>query len=75
MKFEKKDDRNVIIENGKTKLLFSIISGNAELITGRNEDKFWAPYPALKAYPLELDIHPEPDNFTNSVTYRITILK
>ncbi len=75
MKFEKKDDKNVIITNGKIKLLFSIISGNADLIAGRNEDRFWTPYPALKDYPLELEVHPTPGSFTNSITYRITILK
>jgi hypothetical protein len=74
MRFEKKDDKNVIIQNGQRKLLFSIISGAADLITGRNKDKFWTPYPALKAYPLELEIKPASEKFTSSVTYRITIL-
>jgi hypothetical protein len=75
MKFEKRDDKNVIIQNGKQKLLFSIISGDADLITGRNEDKFWTPYPALKAYPVELEIKPASEKFTSSITYRISILK
>jgi hypothetical protein len=75
VKFEKKDDKNVIMQNGKQKLLFSIISGDAGSITSRNEDKFWAPYPALKAYPVELEIKPAPAKFTNSITYRISILK
>jgi hypothetical protein len=75
VKFEKKDDKDVIMQNGKQKLLFSIISGDADLITGRNEDKFWTPYPALKAYPVELEIKPASEKFTSSITYRISILK
>lgn len=74
MVFEKTDDRTVHITTGNKKLAFEIISGNARLIAGRNADKYWTPYPALKAFPIELEIAPAPPGYSQTITYRVSVV-
>jgi len=74
MRFEKKDNRTVIIQMAGKKLELQITSGNASWIMGKDADKYWTPYPALKAYPLELEMKRGISGFTDTVTYRISLL-
>ena len=73
--FEKQDDRHLLLHSGNRRLLFSILSGNAVLTEAKNADHYWTPYPALKAWPVVLEIHPPTAGFTTEVTYRITVIE
>jgi hypothetical protein len=75
MSFERLDDRSVLITAGGKKFLFSLTDGDAELIIGREKEKYWAPYPALKAFPIELEVKAPVDGFIRTVSYSFTILK
>lgn len=72
--FEQTDDHNVIINTGEKKIKFSILSGHAKMIIGRNRDKYWSPYPALKALPIELEILPDTTTFKRTISYRVSII-
>lgn len=75
MRFEQTDDRTVVIYAGKRKLLFRVLSGEARLSPGLQKDKYWAPYPALKAFPLELELQPRPGHFLRTISYRISVIE
>ncbi|MFZ4620926.1 MAG: hypothetical protein ACOYNS_10220, partial [Bacteroidota bacterium] len=75
MTFEKVDTRTVIITAKNKRIKFSVTDGDVELVIGRDKENYWAPYPALKAYPLELVVQPPVDGFLRSVSYSFTILK
>ncbi len=49
--------------------------GTATLIPGREARHYWTPYPALQAYPVELEVLPPAEGFTKTVTYRIAVKK
>ncbi|ANE51487.1 hypothetical protein [Flavisolibacter tropicus] len=69
------DDRTVIINTGKKKLKFELVSGNAKIILGRNRDKFWTPYPALKAFPIELEVTPAVPIFKQTISYKVSVIQ
>jgi hypothetical protein len=73
--FNQIDDRIVIIESGKKKIRFELVSGDAKIILGRNRDKFWTPYPALKAFPIELEIVPAAPIFKQIISYKVTVVQ
>lgn len=75
MTFERKDDHTILISAATQKWSLTLLQGNARWIAGREAARYWAPYPALKAYPLELEITPGREALSGTVTYRLTALK
>lgn len=74
MTFEKKDEHTILISAGEKKWMLTLLSGNAQWKMGIGEEHYWAPYPALKAYPLEIEIHPDSEKIISNVTYRLSLL-
>jgi len=72
--FEKLDERNVLITSKNVTLKFSLLSTNAKLVMGRDHQNYWSPYPALKAYPIELEVAHNPAVFRQAVIYRVSIM-
>lgn len=75
MTFERMGPRAVRINAGKRVIEFTLLEGEAELRTGVARERYWAPYPALRAYPIELIVHPAGEEFTREITYRLRIIK
>lgn len=75
MRVEQMDDRTVSITTPKKKFELKVLEGNAKLVLGRNEKHYWSPYPALKAFPVELEVQPPPSGFRQRITYRISIVR
>jgi hypothetical protein len=75
MKVERTDAHTLLLRYGKIKLRFSLLAGDAELITGRDEANFWTPYPALKAFPIMLRVHRKAIGSKTVIRYRITLLQ
>jgi len=75
MKFQKVDTKTVRITSSKKVFEFKLLEGNAELVVGEKEDKYWAPYPALKAYPIELVVGKPKSSFTQKIVYSLTVVK
>lgn len=74
MHFKKESDSKVSISGGKREFAFTT-DGSAKLITGRDAADYWTPYPAIRAFPVELEIAPPANGFMKSVTYRVTLKK
>jgi len=75
MSFELKDARTVLIRGGKREFRFEIVAGNAAIELGKDESRFWYPFPPIKCYPIVLIPTTEPDQFTHTITYRISVLQ
>lgn len=58
---------------GKQRQFFWNASGHSKMFLGRNEENYWTPYPALKAYPVELEVAPPQEGFTKTITYRLIL--
>lgn len=58
MTFTQVDARTVRIQGAQCRLQFQVTSGDATLTLGRDADKYWSPYPALRAFPIELTVPP-----------------
>jgi hypothetical protein len=74
MKVTQVDDRTVIITARKKRFELKVLEGTARLILGRDAEHYWFPYPALKAYPVELEVQPPQSGFRQRVAYRISIV-
>jgi hypothetical protein len=72
MKVVSGDHATVHISGGKREFSLTY-KGAAKLVTGRHAEDYWTPYPAIKAFPVELDIAPPDKGFTQSVIYRISL--
>lgn len=72
MQIRKEHESKVSISGGKKEFVFTT-DGSAKLIAGRDAAHYWTPYPAVRAFPIELEIAPPATGFTKSVTYRITL--
>jgi hypothetical protein len=69
------DNKTISIKKGDRTILFELISGNASLSMGENAGNYWSPYPALKAYPLVLNILPDSVTFENEISFRLRIIQ
>jgi hypothetical protein len=68
------DSKTVRIKTPKKQFELKIIEGNARLVLGKNAQHYWFPYPALKAYPVELEVEKPSTGFKQGVSYRISIV-
>ena len=74
MQFELINSKTVKIIANKKIFEFKLIEGDAKLVIGENADKFWAPYPALKAYPIELVVNEPTNLFKQKIVFTISII-
>jgi len=72
--FEQLNPTTIIISKGGKKLRFELLSGNAVLNLGENREKYWAPYPALKAMPVILHIPSDKNRYIGTIRYRVVII-
>ena len=75
VRFERVGERAVRIVGRGATFLFELIDGAATLDAGVDEARYWAPFPAVRAYPIVLRVAPEPGQLSQTVTYRITVEK
>jgi hypothetical protein len=75
MTFERKDAHTIQFTTPQRKILFQLVSGDAELVAGKDASHYWTPYPALRAIPIELMIKPPAKGFANVVRYRVTVVE
>ena len=64
----------VEITSGNKKFTIRILEGDAEIKLGRNQERYWSPYPSYKCYPVELIIAPDTNSFTRKIKYEIALL-
>jgi hypothetical protein len=73
MTFAQVDARTVLIKGAQRSLRLRVTAGHAELTLGREADKYWSPYPALRAYPIELTVPPPGEQLRQTVAYEISV--
>ena len=59
--------------NGAVKTFLFTTDGSAQLTTGNDTKYYWAPYPALQAFPVELKVSPPDNGFEKTIIYKISI--
>jgi hypothetical protein len=74
MRFEQPDPLRVRILTSTKKFEIRVVKGKAEVLAGKDKDKYWSVYPALKAFPIELLVAPPSDGFVTEITYRLSIV-
>ncbi|MFB0515110.1 MAG: hypothetical protein ACETWG_00715 [Candidatus Neomarinimicrobiota bacterium] len=74
MTFELVDPLTVLIQGGKREFKLEIVEGAARIVLGREESRYWHPFPSLKCYPVTLELAGGQSGFEQTVTYRISIL-
>ena len=76
MEFEMETDHSVLITGGSKKFRFEITEGDAELVIGgENKDKYWSPYPSLRAFPVILNVPVRGNELFNTITYKLSIVE
>jgi len=72
---ERVDGRTLLIRTQHHLLEFAVLQGDVELAVGREKEKYYSPYPALRAVPVELRVPPPASGFTNRIQYRIAVIR
>lgn len=75
MTFDLVDARTVDIQGEKRVFRFEIIAGNVKIDLGKDEAKYWAVFPSMKAYPIVLRVQKPEAEFKQKIKYRISLLK
>lgn len=66
------NDSTVLIHGAKRNFRFTT-DGKSKLILGKDQIHYWAPYPALAAFPVQLQVTPPEPGFVKTVVYKISI--
>jgi len=73
MEFKLVNDRNVEIKSNDRNFEFKLLKGNAKVIIGKNTDKYWSDYLALKVYPVEMIMAPLKKGFLKTIKQEFEI--
>ena len=71
VRFEREGQRAVRISAPGRTLLFELLDGDAELEGGVDESLYWAPFPAIRAFPIVLRVRRSPGQIDQVITTRI----
>jgi hypothetical protein len=74
MTVKKTDDKTVLITTPKKQFKLTIVEGDAQLVLGRDAAHYWFPYPALRAFPVELVMPAPGTTVKQKISYRISIV-
>jgi hypothetical protein len=74
MTFTQTDARTVIIQGAARRIRFQVTRGDAALHLGRDADKYWSPYPALRAFPIELIVPPPGEQLRQTVAFELQVM-
>ncbi|GAB4045986.1 hypothetical protein [Spirosoma litoris] len=73
-RFIQTDSNTVVITAKNKRFEFKLLTANASLKLGTNADRYWWPYPALKAYPVTIIVPPSASGWTITIQYQLTVL-
>ncbi len=74
MEFFKQDARTVLIKGTKKSFLFKVVQGDVDLALGEQKEKYYSPFPAMRAFPIVLKVRKPDSVFKTSVSYRIDVI-
>jgi hypothetical protein len=78
MEARRVDSRTVFFSAKGKQIRFQVLSGAVMLEAGRDKEKYWQPFPAVRCYPILLKMHPPEQPYTGrdfkrEIIYRITM--
>jgi len=73
MTFTQVDARTVMIAGANRRLRFQLTTGDATLTLGRDADQYWSPYPAVRAFPIELTVPPPGDKLRTTIRFELNL--
>ncbi|MCB0669473.1 MAG: hypothetical protein KDC80_26795 [Saprospiraceae bacterium] len=73
-RFVKIDDRTINIVGGHRDFEFKVLDDDYFVEMGTDEEKYAQPFPALKAYPIIINVQPGENQFIEEVHYQIRII-
>jgi len=65
----------VNISGASRRFRFEVLDGEVPVDAGRDEQRYWAPFPAVRCYPIVLHVRRAPGRLTQTVTYRLSVVK
>lgn len=72
--FTQTDARTVELQGGARRIRFRVTGGDVTLVSGREAESYWSPYPALRAWPVELIVPaPTAGELQQTVTFEIGV--
>jgi hypothetical protein len=72
--FEAAGARTVFINGTSRRFRFEALEGDVTVETGRDEHRYWAPFPAVRCYPIVLKVRRAPGRLIETVTYRLSVV-
>jgi hypothetical protein len=72
---KKVNDKTLELTHNNSTIRFSLLSGNVKLTFGENEQHYWFPFPAMKCYPVKMELLKEKDVYEQEVVFKIEIVK
>ncbi len=75
MTFKQINDRTVVINGEKRKFQFEVFDGDVELEVGMDAGKYWSVFPSIDAYPIVIIIKKPHDQYSQKISYRISLIK
>lgn len=71
--FSVRDDQHVEIKKGNTIVVVELLTPGLKWIAGRDREHYWTPYPAVKAYPLEIEVPAAEEPGRREIKYRVQL--
>ncbi|MDZ7374600.1 MAG: hypothetical protein ONB23_11610 [candidate division KSB1 bacterium] len=72
-RFEKVADGTVRICSRGRVFTFRLLEGDARLVLGKDADRYYQLYPAVRCFPIVLEIRPPDRGFLSNVRYRVEV--
>jgi hypothetical protein len=78
MKATQIDPVTVLLETGMQRIRFHVLSGSTTVEAGKDSERFWQPFPAIRCYPIILKINAPAkpyhgEELRREIVYRITV--
>jgi hypothetical protein len=69
------DNKSFKVVSLKRTFLFQLTGDNSTLRIDKSNNSYWAPYPALKAVPVFVNVAKPKDDFKQQIKFKISIIK
>jgi len=69
------DARTVLIEGERRSLRLELLSGEASIELGKDEEKYWAVFPSVRCYPIVLHVKKPAEEYQQKTVYQFRIVR
>jgi hypothetical protein len=72
---KKINNKTLEFTHEKTTIRFSLVSGTVNLSFGEQESHYWFPFPAIKCYPVKMELVKTAAEYEQEVVFRIELVQ